>query len=84
MKKLISTKNRDFLSWVGQSEMGKSQLIYNWLKIGKFQPKFGKIYFIFNTRKLFTMLCERKLINLKFVQGENFELIYSLKSNGTK
>ena len=40
MNKLISTKNRVFISLVGPSETGKSQLIYNWLKIGTFQPKY--------------------------------------------
>ena len=45
MKKLISTKNRVFISFVGPSETGKLQLIYNWLKIETFQPKFDKIYF---------------------------------------
>ena len=47
MNKLISTKNRVFISVVGPSETGKSQLNYNWLKIGTFQPKFDKIYFFY-------------------------------------
>ena len=33
MNKSISTKNRVFISLVGPSKTGKSQLIYNWLKI---------------------------------------------------
>ena len=36
MNKLISTKDRVFISLVGPSETGKSQLFYNWLKIGTF------------------------------------------------
>ena len=47
MKKLISTKNRFFISLVGPSETGKSQLIYNWLKTGTFQPKFDKFYIFY-------------------------------------
>ena len=47
MNKLISTKNQVFISLVGPSETGKSQLIYNWLKIGTFPPKFDKIYFFY-------------------------------------
>ena len=43
MNKLISTKNRVFISLIGPSETGKSQLIYSWLKIGTFQPKSDKI-----------------------------------------
>ena len=40
MNKLISTKIRGFISLIGPSETGKTQPIYNWLKIGTFQPKF--------------------------------------------
>ena len=65
MNKLISTKNRVFISLVGPSETGKSQLIYNWLKIGSFQQKFDKIYFFNNIRNLLTMLCKRKLKNAR-------------------
>ena len=69
MNKLISTKYRVFNSLVGPSETGKSQLIYNLLKIGTFQPKFEKIYFFFNIPNLITMLCKRKLkISSLFVE----------------
>ena len=61
MNKLISTKNRVFTSLVGPSETGKLQLIYNWLKILTFQPKFDKTYFFINILNLFTMLCQKKL-----------------------
>ena len=49
-----------FISLVPPSEPGKPQLIYNWLKIGTFQPKFDKIYFLINILKLFTMLWKMK------------------------
>ena len=52
MNKLISTKNRVFISLVGPSETAKSQLLYNWLKIGTFQPKFVKIYFFHQLSQL--------------------------------
>ena len=81
MNKLISTKIV-FISLVGPSETGKSQLIYNWLKIGIFQPKFDKIYFFINTPLYNVMQKENK--NLEFVQGVNFEFIDSLKTNCTK
>ena len=45
MNKLISTKNRVFISMVGPFETGKTQFIYIWLKFWTFQPKFDKIYF---------------------------------------
>ena len=56
MNKLISTKNRVFMSLVGPSETGKWQLFYNWLKIGTFQAKFDKINFFINIPNLFMML----------------------------
>ena len=61
MNKLISTKNRVFISLIGSSETAKSQLIYNWLKIGTFQTKFDKNFFFINILNLFTMLCKKKL-----------------------
>ena len=56
----FSTKNRVFTSMVGLSETGKSQLIYNWLKIGTFQPKVDKGYFLIIISNLFTMLCKKE------------------------
>ena len=61
MNKLNSTKNRVFISLVGPSKTRKSQLFYNWLEIGTFQPKFDEIYFFINLPNLSTMFCERKL-----------------------
>ena len=84
MNKLISTKNRVFISLVGPSETGKSQLIYNWLKIGTFQPKFDKIYFSYiNSQTLYDVM-QKENENLEFEQEVNFEFIDSLKNNGTK
>ena len=84
MNKLISTKNRVFISLVGPSETGKSQLIYNWLKIGIFQPKFDKIYFFYQHSQPLYDVMQKEIENLEFVQGVNFEFIDSLKNNGTK
>ena len=84
MNMLISTKNRVFISLVGPSETGKSQLIYNWLKIGTFQPKFDKIYFFYQHSQPLYNVMQKEIENLEFVQGVNFEFIDSLKNNGTK
>ena len=84
MNKLISTKNRVFISLVGPSETGKSQLIYNWLKIGTFQPKFDKIYFFYQHSQPLYDVMQKEVENLEYVQGVNFEFIDSLKNNGTK
>ena len=84
MNKLISTKNRVFISLVGPSETGKSKLIYNWLKIGTFQPEFDKIYFFNQHSQPLYDVMQKEIEKLEFVQGVNFEFIDSLKSNGTK
>ena len=84
MNKLISTQNRVFISLVGPSETGKSQLIYNWLKIGNFQPKFDKIYFFHQHSQPLHNVMQKEIENLEFVQGVNFEFIDSLRNNGTK
>ena len=84
MNKLISTKNRVFISLVGPSESGKSQLIYNWLKIGTFQPKFDKIYFFSQHFQPLYDVMQKEIENLEFVRGVKFEFIDSLQNNGTK
>ena len=84
MNKLISTKNRVFISLIGPSETGKLQLFYNWLKIGTIQPKFDKIYFFYQHSQLLYDVMQKEIENLEFVQRVNFELIDSLKNNGTK
>ena len=75
MNKLISTKNRVFISMVGFSETGKSQPIYNWLKIGTFQPKFDKIYFFYQHSQPLYDVMQKEIENLEFVQGVSFEFI---------
>ena len=76
-------KNSNFISLVGPSETGKSQLIYNWLTIGTFQPKFDKIYFFYQHSHLLYDVMQKEIENLEFVRGVNFEFV-DLKNNGTK
>ena len=84
MNKLIFTKNLVFISLVGPSETGKSQPIYNWLKVGTFQPEFDKIYFFYQHSQPLYDVTLKENENLEFVQGISFEFIDSLKNNGTK
>ena len=84
MNKVNSTKNRVFISLVGPSETGKSQLIYNWLKIGTFQPKFDKICFFYQYSQPPYIAMQKEIKYLEFVQAVKFEFIDSLKNNGTK
>lgn len=84
MNKLISTKNRVFMSMVGPSESGKTQLIYEWLINDTFQPKFDKIYFFYQYYQPLYDKMQGEVANIEFIQGVNFELIESLSNNGTK
>ena len=84
MNKLIFSKNRVFVPLVGPSETGKSQLIYNWLRIGTLQTKFDKIYFFYQHSQTLYYVMQKEIENLEFVQGVNFEFIDWLKNNGTK
>ena len=78
------TKNRVFISLVDPCETRKSQLVYNWLKNGTFQPKLDKIYFFYQHSQPLYDVMQKEIENLVFVQGVNFEFIDSLKNNGTK
>ena len=84
MNKLISTKSRVFISMFGPSETGKSQLNYNWLRIGTLQPKFNEIYIFSQLSQPLYDVIEKGIENLEFVRGVIFEIIDSLKNNGTK
>ena len=75
MNKLFSTRNRSFNSLVGPSETAKSELIYNWLKIGTFQPKFDKTYFFYQHSQPLYVVMQKEIENLEFGQGINFEFI---------
>ena len=82
MNKLISTKNRVLISLVVPSETGKLQRIYNWLKIGNFQPQFDN-FFYQHSQSLYDLM-KNEIENHEFVQEVNFEFIDSLKNNDTK
>ena len=84
MNKLVSTKNRVFISLFGPSETGKMQPINNWLKMGISQPKFDKIYFFDQHSQPLYNVMQKEIENLEFVQRVNFEFFDSLKNNGTK
>ena len=84
VKKLISTKNRIFVSLVRPSDSVKTYLIHEWLKVGTFQPKFNKYYFLYQHPQSLYDVMQKQIDGLEFVQGVQIELINSLKNNGTK
>ena len=84
LNKVLSTKNRVFISLVGPFETEKLQLIYNWLKIGTFQPKFDKFYSFYQHSQTLYDVMPNEIQNLQIVTGVKFEIIDSIKNNGTK
>ena len=64
--------------------MEKTQLNYNWLKIGTFQPKLDEFYVFYQHSQARYDVMWKENENLEFVQGVNFPLADSFKSNGTK
>ena len=52
--------------------------------MGTFLPKFVKIYFFNRHSQPLYDVMQREFENLEFVQGVNFEIEDSLKTNGTK
>ena len=84
MNKLFSTKNGIFLSLVGPSVTGNSQLIYNWLKNGDIKPKSVKIcYFYQHSQSLYDAM-QKEIEYLESVQGVDFQFEESVKKHRYK
>ena len=83
MSNLISTKNRVFITLVDPSERGKSQLIYNCLKIETFEPKTDKIYFFYQHSQPLYDGMQKDTENVEIFQSVTFDFIEWLKNNDT-
>lgn len=83
MNKIISTKERVFISLVGPSGCGKSRLIVDWLTNGTFKPAFDKILYFYQYHQPLYEEMQIKIRNIEFIQGVDFELINNLPNNGT-
>ena len=84
MNKLISTNNRFFITLIGPSDFGKTYLIHECLKGGTIQPSVDKIHFFYQHPRPLYDVMQKEIDNLEFVQGVHFEIVNSLKNNGTK
>ena len=80
MNKLISTNNRIFIILVGPSDSGKTHLIHEWLRVGIFQPKFDKMYFLYQHPQPRYDVMQKENYNREFVQCVHFQFIISLKN----
>ena len=83
MNKVISTKNRNFISLVRPRDYGKTYSIHEWLEVGSFQPEFDKICVFYQHLQPLYDVMQKEIDNLEFAQGVQFEFINSLKNNGT-
>ena len=70
----LSTKKTVFMSLVGPSEAGKSQIFYNWLKIGTFKTNFDQTNFFNQHLQPHSNAMQKKIDFLEFVQGEVLNL----------
>ena len=60
---------------VGPSESSKTHLIYEWVTNGTFEPKFDKIYFIYQCYQTLYDKMQKKIDCIEFVKRVTFELI---------
>ena len=60
MNKTVSTKERIFISLVGQNGSEKSHFIVDWLKLGTFQPAFDKSFCFYQPYETFYSEMQKK------------------------
>ena len=85
MKRLFYFTNyRVLVSLVGPSETEKSQLVYNWHKIGTSSQKFDKNLFFYQHSQPLYDVIKTEIWKIEFFQGVNFKFTDSLKNNGAK
>jgi hypothetical protein len=70
------------MSLVGPSGSGKSQLIFEMLLNGTFQPQFDKIFYFYQEYQLLYSDMMSKIKGIEFIKGIDFELINNLPGNG--
>ena len=83
MNKIIPTDERCFISLVGPSGSGKSQLIYELLKNGTFQPPFDKIFYFYKHFQPLYKDMIRDISSIEFIQCIDFDMINNLPNDGT-
>ena len=80
---MISTENRVFMSMVGPSESGKTQLFTSGQLMEHFNPNLTRFISFTNVINHNTTRY-KKIYCIEFVKEMNFEFIDLLKNNGTK
>lgn len=83
MNKVISSLERVFMSLVGPSGSGKSQLIHEMLRNGTFQPAFDKIIYFYQYYQTLYSQMLADVDNMEFIKCVDFEMINNLPNDGT-
>ena len=84
MNKIISTKERIFVSLVDPCGSRKIRLIHEWLTIGNFQQMFDIIYYFYQQYQSLYGLMSIDVKKIEFTEGVDFEFIQNLKNNRKK
>ena len=79
MNKIISTKDRLFMSVSGPSGSGKTDLIFQMLK-GTFYPSYNKIfYFYVYDQPKYRSFVSHNIFDIDFIKMSSFEIVNNLR-----
>ena len=78
MSKIISTKDRLFMSVSGPSGSGKTDLIFQMLLKGTFYPSYNKI-FCFNLQPKYRSFVSHNKFDIEFIELSSFEIVNNLR-----
>ena len=80
MNKMISTKDRLFMSVSGPSGSGKTDLIFQMLLKGTFYPSYNKIfYFYLHDQPKYRSFVSRNKFDIEFIKLSSFEIVNNLR-----
>ena len=80
MNKIISTKDRLFMSVSGPSGSGKTDLIFQMLLKGTFYPSYNKIfYFYLHDQPKYRSFVSHNKFDIEFIKLSSFEIVNNLR-----
>ena len=82
MNKIISTKDRLFMSVSGPSGSGKTDLIFQRLLKGTFYPSYNKIlgpYFYLHDQPKYRSFVSHNKFDIEFIKLSSFEIVNNLR-----
>ena len=80
MNKIISTKDRLFMSVSGPSGSGKTYLIFQMFLKGTFYPSYNKIfYFYLHDQPKYRSFVSHNKFDIEFIKSSSFEIVNNLR-----